>query len=49
MEKKNKKLKTKAKQAKKRKNFQQISSIKWNQFPRKSQEEKSNDYKFTFP
>ena len=45
---KNKELKTKAKKAKK-KNFQQISSIKWNQFPLKSQAEKSNDYKFTLP
>ena len=47
---KNKKLKTKTKKAKeKKKNFQQNSTIKWNQFPQKSQEERSNDYKFTLP
>ena len=45
-----KKQKTKKqKRRKKKKNFHQISSIKWNHFPRKSQEEKSNDYKFTLP
>ena len=42
-------MKKKTQNKSKKKNFPQISSIKWNQFPRKSQEEKSNDYKVTLP
>ena len=47
---KNKKQETqnKSKKGKKRKkNFPRNSSIKWNQFPRNAQEERSNYYKFT--